>query len=459
MSIPQPLAPPAVVGTAVMNRRLGGGAGRRLFVLLGVGLVWILPALWNNTFLYALLIWDCVLAVAFLLDWLWLPRANQIQVCRQWDKSLSIGVPSRLTVVVTNSSGTDVHFSLVDDLPLSGWYQPKSIPLTVAARQTGAAHYEYVPDKRGDQKAGNVFLRYGSVFGFAEKWAQVDLAQSVRVYPDFEHAKKYAVYLARSRQIELQMRLMRMRGTGSSFEHLRDYREGDELRNVCWTATARRGKLVTKTYQVERSQAVWLVLDCGRLMRARTQGYSKLDRAVDAGLCVSQLALYSGDRVGLLAYGRSLNQRVMPGRGASQLRHLVEQFAVVREEAPEADHTRAASSLMSMQKRRGLVIWITDLADSAMTPEVIQAAGHLLSRHLLLFVLIEQTEIKQRARALPDSAEDMYQIVAAEEVVYRREMLLARLRDRGALCLEVAPSQLSPAILNQYLSVKERNLV
>ena len=83
----------------------------------------------------------------------------------------------------------------------------------------------------------------------AERWAVADLRQTVRVYPNFEHAGKYSVYLARSRQIELQMRLMRLRGTGSDFESLRDYREGDEIRNICWTATARRGKAVAKTFQ------------------------------------------------------------------------------------------------------------------------------------------------------------------------------------------------------------------
>src|SRR4029078_10486880 len=102
------------------------------------------------------------------------------------------------------------------------------------------------------------------------------------VYPNFEHAGKHMIYLARSRQIELQMRLMKLRGTGSDFESLRDYREGDEIRNICWTATARRGKAVAKTYRVERSQAVWLVFDCRRLMNTRSEGCRKLDARAGA---------------------------------------------------------------------------------------------------------------------------------------------------------------------------------
>jgi uncharacterized protein (DUF58 family) len=459
VSIPRPLEPPPVEMPAKPHGRFGGGAGPRLLLLAGVGLAWIIPALWNRTFLWAMLLWDGLLLLAFLADWLRLPRPKQLTVHREWRNALSIGVAADVNFSVTNDSSIDLWVRAYDELPISNWHTNQAITLTVPAGATRSTNYLYTPGTRGDLHTGKVFLRYRSGFLMAERWAVADMQQVVRVYPNFEHARKHSVYLARSRQIELQMRMMRLRGVGSDFESLREHREGDELRNVCWTATARRGKLVSKTFRVERSQAVWVVLDCGRLMRARTDGYSKLDRAVDAALVLAQLAIYSGDRVGLLAYGRAVKQRVLPGRGAAQMRHIVEQLAVVREEAPEADHVRAAASLLSLQKQRGLIIWISDLAETAMTPEVIEAAGQMLSRHLLLFVAIAQPELKLRARQSPASATAMYEVVAAQEMVYRRELLLGRLRERGALCMEVEPSRISAAVLNQYLTVKERNLV
>ena len=459
MSIPRPLEPPPVEAAASPRGRFGGGAGPRFFLLAGAGLAWIIPALWNRTFLYAMLLWDCLLLVAFFLDWFRLPRPRQLTVRREWHSPLSIGVNSQLSLSINNHSGVALQIKLMDELPPSPWHKFETVSMAIPPRTTQKALLHYTPGARGDRKTGRVFLRYQSPLQMAERWAVADLVQTVRVYPNFEYARKSAVYLARSRQIELQMRMMRLRGLGSDFESLREYRDGDELRNVCWTAAARRGKLVTKTFRVERSQAVWIVLDCGRLMRARTSGFSKLDRAVDAALCLTQLALYSGDRVGLLAYGRTINQRVVPGRGAAQMRHIVEQLALVGEEVPEADHIRAAASLLTLQKQRGLIIWISDLAESAMTPEVIEAAGLMLSRHLLLFAVIAQPELKQQARHRPASSQDMYQVVAAQEMVYRRDLLLGRLRERGALCMEVEPSRISGAILNQYLAVKERNLI
>ena len=459
MSVPQPLAPAPAEATAHPRGRFGVGAAPRLFLLAGAGLSGLIPALWNPTYFYALAIWDGVLLVAFLLDWFTLPQASALRVRREWHKSLSIKIASGVDLTVTNPTKRDLNISVMDELAPSPWHRLRWLSLIAPAGGSGSVTQEFTPGERGDVQLGRVYLRYRSAFNMAERWAVADLQQTVRVYPNFEHAAKHSVFLARSRQIELQMRLMRLRGSGSDFDSLREYREGDEMRNICWTASARRGKAVTKTFRVERSQAIWLVLDCGRLMRTRSEGYSKLDRAVDAALCLSQLALYSGDRVGLLAYGRALNQRVLPGRGAAQLRHIVEQLAVVRSEAPEADHTRAASTLLSLQKQRGLIIWITDLAETAMTPEVIDAAGQLLSRHLVIFIVIAQPEVKQQAAVAPGNPQQMYETVAAQEVVFRRELLLGRLREHGALCLEVTPHHLSAAVLNQYLSVKERNLV
>ena len=68
---------------------------------------------------------------------------------------------------------------------------------------------------------------------------------------------------------------------GREFESLRDYAQGDELRNISWTATARRGRLVTRQFTVERSQQVWMVLDAGRLSRTAFELRRKV--AVGAG--------------------------------------------------------------------------------------------------------------------------------------------------------------------------------
>src|SRR5256712_8359160 len=294
---------------------------------------------------------------------------------------------------------------------------------------------------------------------------------------------------------------------GREFEGLREYRQGDEPGDVCWTATARRDKPISRVYRVERSQSVIIVVDDGRLMLARVNpildfgfaildsragsstrtpeqprtgtlegrqplpqdhsseskiqnpkskieaskvALTKLDYAVTAALSLAHVALHSGDSVGLLAYGRKVHARLGAARGAAHLRAFLERLAMVKGELLEADHARAADLLLTEQKRRSLIVWLNDLAETAATPEVIESASRLLRRHLVLFVAIGQPELGQLVARRPASVEEMYRYVAAQEMIERRELLLRRLRERGAMTLEVLPGQPATGLVNQY---------
>ena len=386
---------------------------------------------------------------------------------------------------------------LVDDLPPALVAEPETLRLTAFPRVPARLRYRVEPKERGDWETGWLYVRYRSGLGLAERWARAPLTQTVRVYPALRTGEEQQIFLARSRQIDLQLRRAQQRGLGRDFESLREYREGDDLRDICWTATARRGSPITRQYQTERSQPVWLVLDCGRLMRARvaaiqpakaarivsghdlsradTRGekagasaperdfsahvHSKLDHACTTAVALAQLALYSGDRVGLLAYGQGIQQRLLPGRGAAHLRQLIESLALVRAEGGEADHLRATAALNRLQPRRSLILWVTDLAETAMRPEVIDGALQLLRRHVLLFVAMAQPEVESIADARPKNVEQMFRAAAAQEMAGRRELLLARLHEQGALTLDLNPEALTSSVLNQYLTVKERAMV
>jgi uncharacterized protein (DUF58 family) len=328
-------------------------------------------------------------------------------------------------------------------------------------RVAATVRYSIRPRERGDVLVGDLYLRYSSNLGLVARWATAPLAQSVRIYPELRSAEEQSLFLARSRKIDLQLRQMRHRGLGREFESLREYRPGDDLRDVCWTASARRGDLVTRQFQAERSQSVWIVLDTGRLMRAqvtdqKNNRYTKLDFACSTAVALAQLALFSGDRVGLLGYGRRIQQQLLPGRGAGHLRQFLESLAQLEAEPSESDHLRATAILGRLQPRRGLILWVTDLAESSMRPEVIDGAAQLLHRHVVLFVAMAQPEVAAIARAIPANIEEMFRSAAAQEMASRRELLLARLRDQGAITMDTLPSQMTAGVLNHYLSIKER---
>lgn len=451
------LVPAESEASAHSYRRFGVAFGDRFFRLLSLGLVWLVPTFVDFRFVYAMLAWDVLVILVWLADLLRLPRPAQLAVKRTWHSPVALSIPSNLDLTLINHSAITVRATLVDTVPLQLRNEPPTLTVTAGSQSEATSTYQICPTQRGDANLGDCYVRYQSVMHIAERWARVSVGQTVRVYPSLDDAKRHSIYLLRSRQIAIEKRRSRLRGIGREFESLREYQLGDEYRDICWTAAARRGKLVTRVYQIERSQTVWIVIDSGRLMRARVGDFSKLDHAVNSALSLAQVALYSGDRVGLLAYGRSIRQQLPAAKGSAHLRQIIEQLALVSEEGSEADHLHMAGRLLTDQKPRSLIVWLTDLAETAMTPEVIEAASMMMPRHLVLFVVIGQPDLAELATKRPQSETEMYQVAAAQEMVHRRELLLARMRERGALALEVTSGAISPVLVNSYLQIKERN--
>ena len=436
--------------------RFGVAFGSRFLLLLIVSLIWIGPGLFDRRFFYGIAAWDIVITAAWLFDVIRLPAPALLTVRRSWLASPSLSVDSTVRLTLVNRSNRSIRARVLDAVPQQLRADAPVLQMVVAPHAETDGEYHVAPSQRGTAELGNAYLRYQSPLGMAERWAQSDLGQAVVSYPNLEEAKRESMYLVRSRQTDVERRSRPIRGVGRTFESLREHRDGDEFRDICWTASARRGNLVTRLYEIERSQPIWLVMDAGRLMRMRLGDITKLDHAVNAALTLAQVALASGDRVGVLAYGRRIGHYLPPSRGSSHLRQILEHLALVRAEESEPDHLRAAGRLLAEQKRRSLIVWITDVPDAAMMPDVVLAATRLMPRHLVLFVVIGQADLARVVHQRPGDVDEMYQAAAALEVVHRRDLLLARLRARGALAIEVTGG-LSPTLVNMYLEVKQRN--
>ncbi len=384
MSNLESLVPDGVGSPARAYKRVGVAFGRRFFLLLLIGLIWLGPAFVNLRFIYAMLAWDGLVLLAWVSDLASLPNPAKLKIRRSWHAPVALSVTSKVELTLVNDSSRSVHTTVLDTVPPQLRSAPPEVEISARSKDEGSVTYTVCPVGRGPAKLGDAYLRYQSPMRIAEKWARVPLEETVQVYPDLDEAKRHSIYLLRSRQIEMEKRHSRMRGIGREFESLREYREGDEYRDICWTAAARRGKLVTRIYQIERSQVIWIVIDSGRLMRARIGALSKLDYAANAALSLGTgCAVFR--RPGGIAHLWA--RHPAPSSGSERQRtsaaDLSRQLALMHEEIAEADHLQTASRLLSDQKRRSLVVWLTDLAETAMTPEVIEAASLMMPRHLV----------------------------------------------------------------------------
>ena len=277
------LHPDPVRAVCERRRRWSFGLTPRSVVLLIIGFLWLIPGFFDGRLAYAMVAWDVLVLLAALLDGLRLPAAEELSAVRSWSNAPALDSETEIEITVENRGKMIVECRLVDDLPPALVPEPGEHRITAYPRVPASVRYRVEPQERGDFETGWFYVRYRSPLGLCERWAKAPLTQRVRVYPALRTGEEQQIFLARSRQIDLQLRRAQQRGLGRDFESLREYREGDDLRDICWTATARRGSPITRQYQTERSQAVWIVLDCGRLMRSRVTSGARALRSSGSG--------------------------------------------------------------------------------------------------------------------------------------------------------------------------------
>jgi uncharacterized protein (DUF58 family) len=127
--------------------------------------------------------------------------------------------------------------------------------------------------------------------------------------------------------LRMGRRNARRSGDATEFSEIREHQLGDSLKRVAWKASARRGKLLVRKYEIEERDVVWFVLDAAVELWAGRVGVAPMDLAIDGVAELAHQHLASGHDVGLLVLANGAVSRVSPGRGARHKRALVEALA------------------------------------------------------------------------------------------------------------------------------------
>jgi uncharacterized protein (DUF58 family) len=250
-----------------------------------------------------------------------------------------------------------------------------------------------------------------------------------------------------------------LRGEGRDFESMRDYVRGDELRHISWTATARRSKLTTRQYQIERDQTVLIALDAGRLMTGRIGDETKFDTAIHASLALMSAAARGGDNCGLLIFGRKVKKYLPPQKGVRHIDAVLEALHDLEPELIEPSYSRAFQFISANSKKRSFVVILTDLVDKESSKELISSLKLLRPRHLPLVVTIGDRDLNQTVGEIPKEIKEVFTQSAAEEIIHQRESALRLVETLGGLALDVTTNSLAPKLLETYFRVKERGLL
>jgi uncharacterized protein (DUF58 family) len=433
---------------------------RLFYLLLALGLI-PLSLSWTHPWLrWVALAYDLALLVLALVDARTSNLPAGVNITREFGGRFAVGGQTEVRIEVQNRTPRLFSFAVKDEYPpqmkLSGLREAR---MNVEGQSSAALAYDLTPPKRGRFEFGQIVVRFLSQLGLVWRETRVGEAHFVKVYPNMRRAREVELRALGARSLVASHRKSSWRGEGREFESLRDYVRGDEMRHISWTATARRGRITTRQYQIERDQNVLIALDAGRLMTARIETETKLDSAVHAALALMSAAARAGDNFGLVIFGRRIKAYLPPNRGREQMDAALEALYPIEPEMIEPSYARAFEFIAVNTKRRSLVVLLTDLVDEEGSRELLTSLRLLRPRHLPLVVTIADRDLKAVVRDAPATVRDLFTQSVAEEIIHQREAALRLVESQGGLALDVTAAALAPALLEKYLQVKERGLL
>lgn len=433
---------------------------RRL--LIGLFVLTLLPFLGSvfEPTLLPLSVWMTVgIVVLALLDVLVSPRPIRIVVERETSDVMSVGALNMVKLHLHNQNSSSVLVQVHDEPPLPGDLHELPATTRIGPRQSVTLTYHVRPHHRGRGQFGTVFLRMRSRLFLWTLSDERELPADVRIFPDIRAIHGVELLARHNRLSQAGVRLSRLQGRGTDFDRLREYRRGDEYRCIDWKATAKHREVVSREYVVEKNQNVLFVLDAGRSMCNQVDGISHFDRALNAAILMSYVALRQGDSISLLCCGKEVQRWIPTLRGAPAIQSLVRQCYDLEASYDATDYSAMVKQVRQRQRKRSLVVLLTHSLDDVHLNLIGNGLRQMRRPHLVLGAFLRNVPLDDRVNMVPTTALGAFQIAAATEMLRSQSEKLTELEHAGLMVIDSRPDQLSSQLINQYLDIKARHLL
>ncbi len=330
--------------------------------------------------------------------------------------------------------------------------------------------WPFRPRERGRFRLDRWRAETASRWGLWSVRLDLPCAVEVRVYPGLHSERRRAPALFMRRGF-FGIRQQRRHGKGREFEQLRDYQPGDSLDDIHWKATAKRRRPVTKMFQVERTQEVYVALDASRLSGRPVASASPddadladespdtlLERYVNTALLLGRAARMQGDLFGILAFSNRLLSFVRARRGLRHASACLDAVCQLRTHAVAPDFGEVCSFIRHNLRRRALIVLLTQADDPALEESLLRHVDLVRRRHLVLVCMPAPRNV-QPLFSEPDSVrhpDDIYDALGGHLRWRRLRNLADALRKKGVDFLLTADDNLLPDMIVRYLNIKQR---
>ncbi len=378
---------------------------------------------------------------------------------------LSNGDDNPLTIFLENRYQFQTRVEVIDEIPVQFQRRDILFRATLKPRETQAIRYQLRPTRRGEYTFGAVNVFVMTPLQLFKRRFQFESARTVAVYPSFLQMRQYELLAISNRLTEMGIKKIRRLGNSMEFEQVRAYNQGDDVRTINWKATARRTSTGTSTafmvnaFQDEKSQAVYCLIDKGRVMKSPFEGLTLLDYAINASLVLSNIALLKQDRAGILTFSDHVGQLLPAERRAGHLLRILELLYRQRTRFLETDYESLYASVRTHIRQRSLLLLFTNFETVNALRRQLPYLRRLAKDHLLLVIFFENTELQTLLNQPAADTEAVYRKTIAEKFVYEKKQIVRELQQYGIQSILTPPQNLTADTVNKYLELKARGMI
>ena len=394
---------------------------------------------------------------ALIIDGIRCLRCAPPEIIRHHQDNLAIGVWSVIEIRIHHAFQTRTTLEIYDHHPPQCLAEnPRQLGILVPD-QGLLFHYRIKPLQRGNHHFSHLDLLLTSDFGLWQRKMRVGEPSSIKVFPNFAAVSQYALLATEQQSAQIGIRKQQRRGEGLDFHQLREFRQGDSLRQIDWNVSARLRTLISKEYQDEKDQEIFFLIDCGRRMRSQDGDHSHLDHALNAMLLMSYAALKQGDAIGLMSFGGQ-SRWLKPVKSTACMSRILNQTYDLEASQHASDYSTTVKQFFSRQKKRALVVLLSCIRDE--NNDDLSTALHLLQRkHLVLVANLEEPEIERLPQQPVQTFEDALRYSGVIKYQEQRRQVTRQLNLAGIATVNCTPRNMAVALVNKYFEIKRKGLL
>ena len=189
------------------------------------------------------------------------------------------------------------------------------------------------------------------------------------------------------------------RGRGMSFSEVREYRAGDDVRDIDWNVTARSRKPHIKVYEEERELTMMLVVDVSGSRMFGSNELLKKNVITEIAAVLAFSASQNNDKVGCIFFSDRVEKFIPPKKGRQHILMIIRELVGFKPEGRGTSLSEPLRFLAAVSKKRTTAFLLSDFMDSEADAVAFEEALKITSgRHDLVGIRVYD----QREQELPD---------------------------------------------------------